>query len=384
MNSKKTTGTQKPVTLKDIALRCGVGIPTVSRALRNPNRFSQDLTKRIRETAEELGYDPLRHEGARRLVLSRFGKQTVNHVVALIAPSRFFFRSFFAHMLVGLEDVFSEKGFSLLMIDSDKLLDKQISPSFSRGEVDAAIILKDYRNSMSILRLLREEPCFGDRPVVTPLLNVPGCSTVQVDYFRGSYDSMVHLLDLGHRHVLLMTDPYDQMLKQPNDLFYQRLQGYRQAFWDRDMDPEQYLHFLPVKDRLWECLITSYETVSMEELPAYAKKRGQPLLDALKASPEITAILPPNDFGAIFTEYVLRFAGMRVPEDFSIIGFDGTDPLCDDDGQNRLTTVDLPLDEIGHTVARLIIDQIHGTAANNARIILPVTLSIRQTTAPRS
>ena len=98
-----TTLPQQPkhgvVTLKDIAEHCGVTVATVSRALRDPERHSKDTTERIMQAAAELGYDPLHHQGARRLALSRFGKHLVNHLIAVIFPPYFYRANYFAEIL---------------------------------------------------------------------------------------------------------------------------------------------------------------------------------------------------------------------------------------------------------------------------------------------
>ena len=102
----------------------------------------------------------------------------------------------------------------------------------------------------------------------------------------------------------------------------------------------------------------------------------------LEEHPAVTAILPLNDSNAIHCWRVLQDAGYRIPEDISIIGFDDTDPLPDSNGNNLLTSVHLPLEEIGRETIRLLIRQIESRQMEQVEICLPVTLRVRNSTGP--
>jgi LacI family transcriptional regulator len=107
---------------------------------------------------------------------------------------------------------------------------------------------------------------------------------------------------------------------------------------------------------------------------------GLPAL--LRAHPEITAIIAHNDPCAIHAILTLRQAGWRVPEDISVIGCDDTNRLLDATGRNILTTVRLPLCELGRCTAQLLLDRIAGRPIADPPPILPTQLIVRGTTAP--
>ena len=126
------------VTLKGIAAHCGLSVATVSRALRYPTRHSEETTRRIMDAAQALGYDPARHDGARRLVLSRFGKVVLNHLIALIFPPYFYRANYFADIFQGILDVLTPEGFGLLTVDAAEGTDHTLPPSFTRGDMQTA------------------------------------------------------------------------------------------------------------------------------------------------------------------------------------------------------------------------------------------------------
>jgi LacI family transcriptional regulator len=108
--------------------------------------------------------------------------------------------------------------------------------------------------------------------------------------------------------------------------------------------------------------------------------KQHPLLQLLKTTPQITSILAPNDPAAVVIRHILQVGGYRVPDDISLVGFDDTDPLWDSTGQNMLTTVRLPLHQLGRRAAKLIIEQATTSENNVEKIVLPVELVVRGST----
>jgi LacI family transcriptional regulator len=102
----------------------------------------------------------------------------------------------------------------------------------------------------------------------------------------------------------------------------------------------------------------------------------------LEDHPQITAIFGLNDADARRLAYQLQYTGRRIPEDYSLVGFDDVDILPDDRGQNFLTSVYLPLIEVGRKAAQLALHQINSQVQTIEDIILPTSLSVRGTTGP--
>ncbi|HEX2948627.1 MAG TPA: LacI family DNA-binding transcriptional regulator [Armatimonadota bacterium] len=373
---------QKPVTIKDIAENCGVTPATVSRALNHPNRISAALTQRIFAAAAELGYDPSRYQGARRLVMSRFGKRIINRLIALIAPTRFYAQPFNTQIFQGLLDVFTPAEYSLLFIVADDFIKHPLPSSLCQGDVDGVIVQKDLLSVQEIVQRLQTELSFADRPIFTPFQPVSGCSTVLADYYQGSYAAMSHLIDYGHRTVMVFTDPRGIKFHAANDPFYHRNHGYAQAMRDRELDPEVHLVHYEVPEHIWKSMINTTIALREQAVRAFAKAHESFIADALRQHPDVTAMLAPNDFSAFILEEMLRFRGLHVPDDMSIVGYDDSDPLYDDDGNSRLTTVRVPLQDIGREVARQMLHQVESHTITPVQIMLPTSFHARQTTAP--
>ncbi len=113
-----------------------------------------------------------------------------------------------------------------------------------------------------------------------------------------------------------------------------------------------------------------------------AQRVVKPLSEALDRYPEISAVLVPGDYFVAQVREVLEYRGLRIPEDISLIGFDDTDPLLDGTGHNILTTIHLPLEDVGRQAAQLLIDHILGQGTGERQIMLPASLTVRASTAP--
>jgi len=368
----------RAVTLKDIARHCQVSVATVSRALRDPDFHNADTTRRILTAATEMGYDPAHYQGARRLVLSRFGKRVVNHVIALFSPSFFYRSTFYAEIFEGIWNVLTPEGFGLLLVKADQGDAKPLPASFSRGDVDGVISLTPRFVFQPLLTHLRQNTGYGIRPILTFESTYEDCSAILIDAHTGGLLAAKHLLDLGHRHLLYFTRPDNKSFGGHQDLM---LPGYQQAYADAGLDPTRYLHAYELDTKLDQLAFYPAHTVKLLAPEQASWTVRHPLLKLLRATPEITGILAPNDPTALLVRQILSLGKLRVPEDYSLIGFDDTHPLFDGRGANILTTLRVPLEKIGQAAARLIIDRITGKLTENQSLTLPTKLIVRHSTA---
>ena len=197
---------------------------------------------------------------------------------------------------------------------------------------------------------------------------------------------VTHLLELGHRYFLYFRRPHHMSVGVHQDQLYP---GYRQACFEHGLDPEQ--HLIPAEidaelmrfafkaDHLTQIILLNSLKAGLPALSPASWARYRRLLEQ---HPKITAILAPNDATAITLRYLLVMDGKRVPEDYSLVGFDDTDPMLDARGRdNILTTVHLPLRALGQKAARLLIDLLTGQASAQCRIVVPTKLIVRASTA---
>ena len=359
VRSEDVQQTRNIVTLKDIAERCGVAIVTVSCALRRDRRnVSQQTMERVIAVAEEMGYDPSIHYAARRLVHSRSQQRVLNEAIAYFFPqftgdSSTHEVAYFHRIFRGILQVTSAEGFGLLTQQFSDVR-RKLPPLIRRGDVDGVIALGKQESISPVLDGLRANPYFGTRPIVSLIEPLPGCSTVVTDDFSGGYQACAHLLDLGHRSLVHSCDE--------NYPHQQRLAGYQAAYRERGLDDARYLHGIT-----WH--------LSKNALGE------QQLLGTLHAHPEITGILAGNDLIAQRMYSCLQQAGYRVPQDISLVGYDDSDAIPDEQGTNILTTVRLPLFEVGKEGALVMIKHLRGMLPDTVAITLPVELIERHTTA---
>lgn len=359
MTSEEKRTPRDYVTLQDIAERCQVNKVTVSRALRGDRRYVSAVTSaRILAVAQELGYDPSRHHAARSLRLQGVGQRAVSQLVAVFFPVDFHSRPYYLTLFQGLLDVLQQRQYGLVTLSLDE--EVTLPPAFRRGDIDGVIAIYQSQPIIDRIQLLRHEPMFGDRPIVSMMESIPGCSSVSSDDFAGGYAAAAHLLDLGHRHLLHFVQVQDQLSHR------QRYAGYLQAFHDRGVNPAAHLHRCEMVDGGF-----SFPDPLEAAVPA-----------ALRQHPQITGILARHDRSAQLLAQLLERFGIAIPAAMSLIGYDDTDPIIDRQGCNILTTISNPLRQVGQRAANLLLDRLTGILPGDQLITLPVELVQRVSTAP--
>lgn len=349
-------------TLTQIAKRCGVSQSTVSRALNNvKGRQSDETRQRIQAVASEMGYDPMRFQAARQLLSVKFGKPTLNHILGFSFYRQGFAKSnYFVHLLQGVLAAVDAKDFEVLtlpeMNESSVTGGQLIPSSFRRGEVDGLLVITEQEFGLDCLR---QHPGFGSRPVVGLVMHLDGCSGVFPDNISGGYQALSHLLTLGHRRILMLHDYLDI----PRATVYrQRIIGFEKASSEFGLDPRALL--VP---HLWS--------------PEDTDKSIAQLIKAVTQEPYPTAVIANNDQQAVALYRALRSVGINIPSDISLISYDDTDSIMDSRGNNVLTSVRLPLVEIGSEGVELLVRRVLGEETTDRDIVLPVELIERASTA---
>jgi len=361
------------VTLQDIADTCGVHKMTVSRALRGNTSISAETTARVQAAAAALGYQPAHNESARRLVMRRTGQQVINQVAAFFLPPFVYNVNYFARLHHGVIDTLTSHNFATLVshvdyLDSDSAF--ALPPVFARGDVDGIITLTRPETLQVIFDHLTRIDMFPRMPLISMMWPMTQCSSVVVDDEDGAYQAARHLLELGHRHLLTI------IFTDGNVIQERRLRGMRRALAEWQLPPTALLTFSAFS-------LGSLSAGQHLQLPVLATGRtAHPLGAYLDAHPKITALLAPNDATALRAWHILEHGGWQVPEEISIIGFDDTDPNLDAIGENRLTSVHLPLDEVGNAAGELLLQLVHAHSTSKEHLVLPTTLVVRTSTTP--
>ena len=333
----KRQGAPESVTIEQVATLAGVSRSTVSRVVNGGSKVSPDALEAVRRAIAELNYVPNR---AARSLASR---QT--HAIALVVPedtTRFFGDPFFAAIVTGIGARLSRSDHVLnLFIASDDPGDK--TTSYLRGgNVDGAIVVSHHTSDTYIDRIAEAVPVvFGGRP----LRERERDYYVDVDNVAGGRDATAYLIDRGRRRIGTITGPLDM----PAGV--DRLTGFRQALEAARLDPG------PIEDGGF----------TLDGGAAAAER-------LLERGAEFDALFVASDLMARGAVGVLRDAGVRVPDDVAVIGFDDS-PVATS-GAPALTTIRQPSRLQGETMADILLARLAGETPPRATI-LPTELVVR-------
>lgn len=319
------------VTIEEVAAAAGVSRSTVSRVVNGSTAVSPEALDAVNRAIADLNYVPNR---AARSLASR---QT--HAIALIVPedtTRFFGDPFFAAIVSGINARLSRSDYVLnLFIANDDPGDKTTSYVRS-GAVDGAIVVSHHTSDTFIDRIAAVVPVvYGGRPVRERERDY----YVDVDNVRGGRDAVAHLIAHGRRRIATITGP----LNMPAGV--DRLRGYRQALQEAGL-PEG-----PIEDGRFT---SDGGTAAMRRM----LERGGDLPDAIFIASDLMAR------GAMS---VLTAAGIRVPEDISIVGFDDS-PVATSVSP-ALTTMRQPSFAQGERMASILLDLLAGREAPHVTIL---------------
>jgi LacI family repressor for deo operon, udp, cdd, tsx, nupC, and nupG len=328
-------------TIYDIARHAGVSAGTVSRALSRPEKVLPATRERIEQAAAALGYVP--NVAARTLKTHRSGKILVT-VPDIANP-------FFAQILQGAEEAAQAADYAVLLGDTQHQpqREERYAQMLRRNEADGLIVL-GHRLPPTAREIVKQ---FGSTaPVVNgcefdPALGIP---SVHIDNAAASRTAMEHLYGLGHERIAVVGGPPD------NPLHQQRLEGAKAAAGARG------------RLRLLTIVPGDF---SVESGYAAAKK-------LLSRAPTPTAAFCFSDQMALGVLAACRDLGLRVPEDFSIVGFD-------DLASSRyltppLTTIAQPMREIGVRAVNLLLAIIEAVEVPHQQT-LDFSLMLRASTA---
>jgi DNA-binding LacI/PurR family transcriptional regulator len=321
-------------TIRDIAQRAGVSIGSVSRALKNQPGMSESTRAAICRAATELGYDlgRLRPHKLRRLV---FLLHRQHNTLA--------FSPFYSKVLHGVEEVCREHGIapSFLALgpaDPVRELIRQHDPD--------ALMLAGFFEPELIMLLAAT-----GKPMALVDLWVPGFASANPDNAAGAYLATRHLLEQGRTRIAFLAGPLAHYSIQ------QRARGYRQALFDAGLlaDPALEASLPPGLDLE---VATELAVRQLLELPTPP--------DALFAY---------NDSAALVAMRTCQAAGLKVPDDIAIVGFDDIEAASY--ATPPLTTVRVDKEALGRLGVELLLSEPGQTPIQSA----PVELVVRASSA---
>ncbi|HEY8484120.1 MAG TPA: LacI family DNA-binding transcriptional regulator [Longimicrobiales bacterium] len=270
-------------TIKDVAREAGVSVATVSRVFNNSGPVREETRRLILEVARRLRYTP--NGAARSLITRRTG------TVGVVLPE--LEGEFFSEVIRGIDRTAQGKGYQLLLSGSHNATSKVSALQLMRGNVDGLIVMSPSLEARALAPSLPENV-----PVVLLNCCVEGSSlaALNIDNFGGAYAMVEHLVAVhGHRRVAIIKGPEENWDAR------ERLRGYRAAMQALAGGGSEELEF----------------PGDFTQRSGYAAAQR-----ILELDPRPTAIFAANDSMAIGALSALSEAGVRVPEEVAIAGFD--------------------------------------------------------------
>jgi LacI family transcriptional regulator, galactose operon repressor len=324
-------------TIKDVAREAGVSVATVSRVLNDKGPIRPETRQRILEVAARLGYAP--DPTARSLSTRKTG------TIGVLLPD--LYGEFFSEVIRGLDLAARRSGYHILVSSShsDRSEVEAVLRTL-RGRVDGLIVMSPEADARALQANLP-----ATLPIVLLSCRVEGSSfdSINLDNYGGALAMVRHLAALGHRRIAHVTGSpgnYDA---------WERLHGYRDAM--QMLAPEG--------------------TEALELEGDFSEQSGDRAgREILRMNPRPTAVFAANDAMAIGLLHAFQEAGVHVPEDVAVTGFDDipiarflTPPL---------TTVGVGIADLGAlAIQRLLSAMERGEARERRHDVLPTTLVVR-------
>lgn len=332
---------KKKVTIRDVAREAGVSVTTVSQILNGKGqRFSKQTREHVLKLRDKLNYVP--DFNARNLILH--SSQTIGVLVPSVT------NPFFSSFVQGVQEQCRSREMMPLVFGAnhDEKLERYYLTQLVARSVDGLIIASSTITTKTVDEILR--------PVHLPYVlfdqnGSRGGDRLEVDDYQGGKLAAQHLTSLGHQRVVMV---------MPNDAtsnIHQRLAGFVAGM------EEAHVAFDPERD----------------VVAAELTKRGGYLATRSVLRKQPTAVFAANDEIAIGLMRGLREQDVTVPDDISVMGYDGID--LDEYVSPELTTVQQPIHQIGVQSVQMLFKRIDDGDAELQRVFLPVKLIARQSTA---
>jgi LacI family transcriptional regulator len=322
----------------EVAKKAGVSIATVSRVINGSGKVREKTKERVLAVVQELKYSP--NPAARGLIMRR------TEAIGLLLPD--LHGEFFSEIIRGADEAVQLKGYHLIVSSShNEIKEIEAALRFMRGRVDALVVMSPLVHSEILLMNLPKS-----LPVV--LLNCHSSNmmfdTIMTDGFNGAKEMISYLLDLGHRKIAIIKGGDENIESR------ERMNGCQSAFNERQMALDGRLVF---KGEFTE--ESGYKAA----------------VQAIRSEDRPTAIFAFNDSMAIGAIGAIREAGLQIPSDISVCGFDDI-PVAQYLSPS-LTSVHVPIHELGAMAINRIFQRLHKeTKDDAAHIFVQTTLCIRE------
>jgi LacI family transcriptional regulator len=327
--------------MKDVAISVGVSVNTVSQALSNKPGVNKKTRDLIIETAGKMGYE---YENGTRSTLSASKTGTVGLIITDNA------NPFFAHVVRGVQNTLWQSKYTLILCNTneDYSRERGAIETLLEKEVDGIIMTPTQSQDQDVSILMSTKVPFVLMGRHFSNYKVPN---VFFDDRQGAYKAVDHLIRLGHSRILFINAP--KYISSAED----RYEGYLASFADNGIQPDPSI--VRICEPSMEAAYNEMKSIFLEKL-------------------DFSAVFTFSDLMMLGVIKMFQEMGIRVPEDYSLVGFDDIDfvSLL----TPALTTVCSDKYKLGVKSAAMLLSIIHGDQLLDETVIIPTKLIVRGST----
>jgi DNA-binding LacI/PurR family transcriptional regulator len=329
------------VTMKDVAKLAGVSLSTVSRVLNDSSLVREETARKVQKAVEKLDYQI--NDSARIL------RTNTSNLIGVIGAGME--RPFLANLLKGIEAEARERGYALIYGDSDGEFEKEQNylNIMKQKKIDGIILITTnyYNNLLSIVKNYQIPVVFASGYISDPQI-----SCVTVDNVAAAYDVVEYLCQVGHKEMAFIKGPDLDLLASQ-----ERLRGVKLALRlsDIEFNPKRFIE----------------GDFTFESGYSAAKK-------IINKFPDVTAIFAFNDEMAVGAISFLKEQNIKIPEDISVVGFDGIE--LGEYIDPALTTIKQSGYQLGLKSIEILNNIINQRKIEDNKVFIPHELVVREST----
>ncbi|WP_102691034.1 catabolite control protein A [Rummeliibacillus pycnus] len=329
------------VTIYDVAREANVSMATVSRVVNGNPNVKPTTRKKVLDVISRLEYRP--NAVARGLA----SKKTTT--VGVIIPD--ISNIFYAELARGIEDVATMYRYNIILSNSDQREEKelQLLDNMYGKQVDGIVMMSD-QVSEELLKKMSHSPV----PIVLAgsIDETMKISSVNIDYLQAAYEAVKRFVDNGHKRIAYVSGPFTSTI---NRIY--KFEGYKKALEEAGIELDENL-VIASED--------SYDS-GLEDFSTLSNLQDPP-----------TAFFAGSDELAIGIIHGAQDLGKKVPDDYEVISFENSKLARM--VRPQLTSVVLPLYDIGAVSMRLLTKYMNKEQVNEANVILPYRIEDRNST----
>ncbi len=335
------------VTIYDVAKLARVGIGTVSRAINNSQQIKPETKERVMRAIEELGYTP--HAMAQGLARRKTG------IIAAIMP--FYTGHFYHELMRGMQRALVSISYDLILyyVEQSEKRDHFLDRTLREKRCDGVLVI-----SMDVPEEFQKKYAEAELPMVLVDRSQTGIDSVRVENEDGALQATRYLISHGHRRIAMISGNSNSMPAR------ERHAGYVRALREAGIEPDEQL-YLPA-----ERLDAAPE---LQENDGFNEKAGQAATEKLlqESGEKFTAIFGASDILTIGAMKAIRAAGLRIPEDIALVGFDDIELSS----YLGLSTMKQPMFDMGNLAVKRLMEKIENKDTTVKQIILSPQLVLR-------